>query len=111
MARALLATLFTRLVIAAPRPRFFAPPPPRRDVVDFLRFDDDDDLDLLDARAALPPRFAVVDFFEPVFAVAFFAPPRPPLFFFMPPLLLLARFFVPAAFAMKPPSGDVVITQ
>jgi hypothetical protein len=63
-------------------------------VVVFLLFVEAD-FDLLDAL----PRFALVDFFE----LDFFAPP---LFFFIP-----ARFFVPADFAMKPPSGDVGVTQ
>src|SRR5688572_14164137 len=81
------------------------------DVVDFLLFDDADDLDFEVAvrpRALPPPpplRFADVDFFD----IDFFAPPPPPppLFFFPPPLLLPARLFAPADFAMKPPSGDV----
>jgi hypothetical protein len=68
-------------------------------VVDFLLFVEAD-FDLLEALPLL--RFAIVDFFE----LDFFAPP-PPLFFLVPLLFIPARFFVPADFAMKPPSGDV----
>jgi hypothetical protein len=75
------------------------------DVVDFLLFVEA--FDLLDAL----PRFAVVDFLELDFFAPPPPPPPPPLFFFIPLLLDPARFFVPADFAMKPPSGGLGVTQ
>jgi hypothetical protein len=80
--------------------------------VDLPLFADDEDF-AFDAPLPLL-RLAVVDFF----GVDFFAAPReaddflpppalpPPVRFLFPLLLLPARFFVPADFAMKPPSGD-----
>lgn len=108
-------------------------------LVDFLLADDDGDFNLPDALTApllrvlpLPPLrvAAVARFARDVFALppraedeaddfmrppALLPPAPPPLrlpdFFVVPLLVLPARFFVPAACAMKPPEGDVVIAE